>query len=422
MKRALGSMRRLFRRRRRPGSSEQEWLRLILLVRRLQRGQFAFTQRLDEIRTLTAALGSFRSDLNALHEQLGAAHESAGELERSLAERMQRLDCMPDPAAGHAAIVQRLASLDAVAARLETIAGQVPAAQGTHELGALLERFSDLAARFEGVQAAERTVGGQEELAQLYERILELAEELAHKPPVDLSDSAFAREAGARMARMSHQLENLESSLQDLAESTGAATHKDTLARLEKLAVRLDRRSAGPGTAKEMTALLNRFEALANRMEQVPAHVPGPVPESRPAGPDPETVRALEELRVSFLCEQDARRRFEAELETARERLRASELARVELDTRHTAELAQMADHVGRQLQRVEEDLKKKKRGLAELTQQNIALQNEVARLGGAAVSAGSAPQAPLPRSSSGPLSQLMRAEPAAEPPPDPEG
>ncbi len=411
-------MRRLFRRRRAPGPSEQEWLRLILLVRRLQRGQLTFAQRLDEIRTLTSALGSFRSDLGAMHEQLGAARESAGELERGLSERLQNLDALPDPGAERAALDQRLASLDAVAARLETLAGQAPAAHG-HELGAVLERFDDLAARFESVQAAERSVGGQEELAQLYERILELAEGQSRRPAVDLSDSAFAREAGARLARMGEQLENLEGALQELAASTGASKHKQTLARIEKLAVRLERRSAGPGAAKEMTALLNRFEALANRLEQTPAALSELPSESSPSGPDPETTRALEEVRVALLCEQESRRRFEAELESAREKLRSSELARVELDTRHTAELAQMADHVGRQLQRVEEDLKKKKRGLAELTQQNIALQNELARVqSGTAASSGPEPQAPLPRTSTGPLSQLMRAESPSETPP----
>jgi hypothetical protein len=218
---------------------------------------------------------------------------------------------------------------------------------------------------------------------------------------------------------MGNQLEGLEASLEELAESTGAAKHKETLARIEKLAVRLERRSSGPGAAKEMTALLNRFEALANRMEQAPAPLPELPPESRSSGPDAEMTRALEELRVNLLCEQESRRRFEADLETAREKLRASELARVELDTRHTSELAQMADHIGRQLQRVEEDLKKKKRGMAELTQQNIALQSELARVqGGSTASSGSEPQAPLPRASTGPLSQLMRAEPPSEVPP----
>jgi hypothetical protein len=63
-----------------------------------------------------------------------------------------------------------------------------------------------------------------------------------------------------------------------------------------------------------------------------------------------------------------------------------------------------MADHVGRQLQRVEDDLKKKKRGLAELTQQNIALQNQLARLQnetGAATADPAEPPPPLPRGSS---------------------
>jgi chromosome segregation ATPase len=406
MKRTFGSLRRLLRGRRAPNPSEQEWLRLILLVRRLQRGQLAFAERLDEMRTLSAALGSFRSDLGTLQEQLGAARESAGELEQGLGERLRKL---PDPGAEHAALDRRVGALDAITARLETLAGQAPGAPV--ELGTVLARLSELAARFEGAQAAERAVGGQDELARLYERMLELAEDLARRPPpADLSDSAFARDAGACLARTAVQLEKLETSLQELATSTGADAHRETLERIEVLATRLERRSVGPGAAKELTALLNRFEKLANRMEQAPVALPELPPETVGGGPDPETARALEELRVGLLCEQESRRRVEEELESTREKLRASELARVELDTRHTAELAQMADHVGRQLHRVEEDLKKKKRGLAELTQQNIALQAEVARFQGGAKAGAGEPPAALPRAGGGALSQLMQA------------
>jgi hypothetical protein len=401
----------MLRRRRAPSPREQEWLRLILLVRRLQHGQLAFAQRLDEIRALTAALGSFRSDVGALHEQLGAARMSAGELERGLFERLKSLDALTAVGDQSAALDRRIGSLDALAARLETLAAQVSSNQGGHELDRVLARFGELAARFEAVQAAERSVGGQDELAQLYDRIQELAEGLARKPaPVDLSDSAFAREAGASLARMGAQLDTLGEAVRELTTTSSAKAHGETLAQIERLAARLERRSVGPGAAKELTALLNRFEKLAQQIEQAPA-VHGAHPSQAGASaPDAETMRALEELRVAALCEQESRRRVEGELEAAREKLRASELARVELDTRHTAELAQMADHVGRQLQRVEDDLKKKKRGLAELTQQNIELQNQLTRLQATApTGATSEPAPPLPRGGSASLSQLMQ-------------
>jgi len=418
LKRAFGSLRRVFRRRRAPSPREQEWLRLILLVRRLQHGQLAFVQRLDEIRTLTAVLGSFRSDVEAMHEQLGAARMSAGELERGLSERLKRLDGLPDPSAERALLDQRLATLDGLAARLETIASQAPASSPAAELDTVLARFDGLATRFEGVQAAERAVGGQEELAQLYDRILELAEDLARKPaPVDLSDSAFAREAGARLAHMAVQLDSLGEAVEELATTSSAKANGETLAQIERLAARLERRSVGPGAAKELTGLLNRFERLAYRMEQAPAALPGQAHERVASAPDADTARALEELRVAVLCEQESRRRVEAELDASREKLRASELARVELDTRHTAELAQMADHVGRQLQRVEDDLKKKKRGLAELTQQNIELQNQLARLQGRPSAALDPPPA-LPRGGSVPVSPLMQPGESSGTPP----
>ena len=401
MKRAFGSLRRMFRRRRAPRPPEQEWLRLILLVRRLQHGQLAFAQRFDEIRALAAALGSFRSDVGALHEQIGAARLSAGELERGLHERLRSVKGTEDE---RAALDRRIGNLDALAARLETLATQAPSAQIGPELDAMLSRFGELAARFEAVQAAERQVGGQEELAHLYDRILELAEGLAQKPPaVDLSDSAFAREAGARLVRISVQLEKVNAALEELTKSSSAAAHGETLTQIELLATRLERRSTGPGAAKELTAVLNRFEALASRMERAPAASPALPGAMGASSQDVEALRAIEELRVSLMCEQESRRRIEGELEASREKLRASELARVELDTRHTAELAQMADHVGRQLQRVEDDLKKKKRGLAELTQQNIELQTQLARLTGMAVpGAIPEPPAPLPRGGPG--------------------
>jgi hypothetical protein len=81
-----------------------------------------------------------------------------------------------------------------------------------------------------------------------------------------------------------------------------------------------------------------------------------------------------------------------------------------------------MADHVGRQLQRVEDELRKKKRGLAELTRQNIELQLELSRSPGAArpepppaVPPGAA-QALAPLMQVGPEEQGEAAEPLENP------
>src|SRR5262245_8743110 len=106
-----GWLRRLFRRRRAPRPGEQEWLRLILLVRKLQSSQYAFVQRLDEIRALTGALTTFRSDFSALHEQLSAARESAGELERGLSERLNHLEPLHEPDRERAVFDQRIQRL-----------------------------------------------------------------------------------------------------------------------------------------------------------------------------------------------------------------------------------------------------------------------------------------------------------------------
>lgn len=422
LKRALGVLRKLVRRGRAPGPSEHQWLRLILLVRRLQHGQFAFAQRLDEIRVLTGQLGSFRSDFSALHEQLASARETAGELERGLAERLGKLDALPDPEAERAALEQRLAALDALAGRLERLAGQAPVeVLPTDEVGALLAQLDELAGRFEASAAAERSAGGQNELAQLYERIQELADGLASSGGAAQDAAPFAPASDEALASISAQLAHLEGALEELIANAGLANHDETLTRLERLEQRLERRLEKRGPARgaasaapeELIPLVARLEELTLRLEQSPATLPELPDESLVS--EGVSARDLEELRIQLACEQESRRRVDSELESSRERLRSSELARVELETRHTTEMAQMADHVARQLQRVEDDLKKKKRGLAELTQQNLALQNRLSLLQGTSVPV-NPPEPPPALPSSAP-----KTTPAPQPAPEPE-
>ena len=411
LKRVLASLRRLVRRQRVPTPSEQEWLRLILLVRKLQHGQLAFVQRLDEIRALTGVVGSFRSDMGALHEQLDAARLTAGELERGLSERMEKIDALPDPAGERADVDRRLAHMDGFAARLERLAAQTPHASApSPELEAVLARFGELAARIESAHEVERRVGGQDELARLYARIQELAESVGRAPRAGATDgegtTGVSTELGEHVARFGEQLETLDCSLEALGAGDSLQVLGDTLARLEKLARRFEKKSgelrASAMTSGELAALLARFEALADRLEQLPSMLPELPADALAQRPlDAEGARELEALRAAVLFEQESRRQTDDELRASKEKLRSSELARVELETRHATELTQMADHVQRQLQRVEDDLKKKKRGLSELTQQNIALQNEIARLQAAGGASAAEPPAPLPSSTS---------------------
>lgn len=427
-KRVLGSLRRLVRRRRAPNPSQQEWLRLILLVRRLQHGQLAFVQRLDEIRALTGVMGSFRSDFGALHEQLGAARLSAGELERGLSERLGRLDGLPDPVAERADVDRRLARLDGLAGRLETLALQAPArnSQASLEQEALLARLGEIATQLEATRESERAVGGQDELARLYERIQELAESLSAGPRGgapggdEAADRALSEattaELAAHVERLGEQLETLDCTVQSLGTGDSLQLLGETLTRLEKLARRFERKSgelrAGALASGELAALLARFETLAERLEQAPVALPELPPDAFAGGLDAEgTQRELEGLRAAILCEQESRRKGDDELANLREKLRASELARMELETRHATEMTQMADHVQRQLQRVEDDLKKKKRGLAELTQQNIVLQTQLTRLQGNAA----APEPPPALPSSTTISRRKSEKPAPE-------
>ncbi len=366
MKRVSAALRRLIRRKRVPRAGEQEWLRLILLVRKLQHGQLAFVQRLDDVRALTGSMGSFRADFAELHEQLGAARDSAGALEHGLAERLAKLDGLPDPEAERADVDRRLARLDGLAARLESVAAQAP-------LGA----------------------------------------------------AAASGELREHVTRLGEHLESLDCALEALGTGDSQQVLGDTLARLEQLSQRLEKKSgelrAGALASGEMAALLARFEALAERLEQAPAALPELPAETTGGTLDLATAsRELNGLHAALLCEQESRQRSEDELAELKERLRASELARVELETRHATELTEMADHVQRQLARVEDDLKKKKRGLAELTQQNIALQNQLAQLQSTGPvpnkpSQPAEPAAPLPRGGGETLARLMKPDARAE-------
>lgn len=416
MRRVYGSFRHLLRRLT-PGPGEQQWLRLVLLVRRLQRGQLAFAERLDEIRTLSGVVGAFRSDFGALHEQLGAARVSAAELERGLAEGLGKLSALPDPHVERAALDQRLGAFDASLARLERLAGQAPAeAPIVGELKGLLAHLGELAARFESVSEAERATGGQDELARLYERIQDLAEGMATSRQG--GEAQPEPDPFETLERFGEQIAQLSEAVEALAPNENASSQDEALARLERLAERLNprtRRGAAPsaaGAPEELQPLLERFESVAQRLEQAQGALPELPPDTMLG--DAGSARELEELHVQLLGEQEARRQVEEQLATLRDRLRASELARVELETRHTTEMADMADHVGRQLQRVEDDLKKKKRGLSELTQQNIQLQNRLGQLQLELEARTTAEPPPaLPR---GPRANVRPAPPAGEP------
>lgn len=408
LKRAFGPLRRLFRRRRSP--SEQEWLRLILLVRRMQRGQLAVASRLDEVRELTGVVGSFRTDFGTLHDQLAQARTAAEALERGLAERLGVLANLPDAGEERAMLERRIVTLDRLAGRLEAIAAKAPGAHTIAlELADQVQRLNELATRIESAAAAQGTQG-QDALARLHERIQELAEGLARAEPAPPAvppppPAPFPmEELDQRFMMLGEQLGDVHAEVRKLGPQPDAHLQENMLARLERLATRLEKsgRGRGAGVApEELEPLLERVAELTARLDGSAAAWPvGP----GGASAGSEVAQELEELRVQVTYEQETRHATEAELTALRERLRASELAKVELETRHATELTQMADHVSRQIQRLEDDLKKKKRGLSELTQQNIQLQNQLARLtGGTPGPSPAEPPAPLPRSARDP-------------------
>jgi chromosome segregation ATPase len=420
-KRAFGALRRWLRGRRAPRPKDQEWLRLILLVRKLQHHQLAFVQRFDEIRALTGALGSFKSDFGALHEQLGAARITAAELESGLASGLDKLQALPDPKAEHAELDRRIANLDGLSQRLETLAAATPGELPfSAELGTVLAELKSLASRMESAQREERNAGGQTELAQLYERMQELAEGLAQGAQPDAG-------ADARQERFEEQLARLENTLAALSNGTlatgddGAETiTPGPIERLEALASRLEGRGGGDDAAPALAGVLARFEELAQRLESLPNSLPELPPSGANLAEHQALTQQFTELRAAYEAVEDSRLRLGRELEALKAQLRASELARMELENKHATELSQVADHAQRQIARLEDDIKKKKRGLSELTQRNIDIQNENGKLKAELAAQDESPPAVRPRAGGQAISSLMTLDspPPAAPPP----
>jgi DNA repair exonuclease SbcCD ATPase subunit len=268
----LALLRRFFRRRGVSRPSQQEWLRLILLVRKLQRSHLVFLQRFEDVRSLSATITSFRGSFGALEERLGQAHGSLDLIQESLVRTLQRVEPLANLRAEGAGFDEMLGRLEGLAQHLGELTRTLP------------------------VESS---------------RASELGETLVH--------------------------------LQDLA---------------------------------------GFIESVATRFEgQLAGQLPMPAAEASP---------------VPVVGTDDA--------QALRASLRAAELQRAQLETKHAEELAQVADHAQRRLQRIEEELRSKKRGLSELTQQNIALQGQVSKL--ETELSARAKQAGTPLSS---LSKLMR-------------
>jgi hypothetical protein len=287
----LGSLRRLLRWRRRRVSrpSQQQWLELILALRKLQQGQLALLQRFDAVRALPGTLASLRSGVGGLHDQLRGAREALSGLELGLSEGLRRTG-----------------PVEAVPARPP---GPDPELQGQ------LSRLADIVGRLEDLPATPAPLEPGAQLEPLYARLQDLVERLEHNE----------------------------------------------------------------GLQPEATLTL----------------APASSPERRSELPE-----ELDRLAAELAAERENALRVSAELAELRERLRSSELARAELEARHMGEMTQLADHAQSQVRRLEDELLKKRRGLAALTEENIQLQNALAELrqqsqaGGPAPAAGPEPPA----------------------------
>jgi len=346
----MGSLRRLLGRGRAPRPKEQEWLRLILLVRKLQRSQFAFFQRFDEVRDLNGTLASFRNDFGAFQAQLSQSQEVLGRLEQGLERGLDRIELPVMAARVGGALDVRLARLDALARNLREIAAAPVDTPLAAEMGATLAYLQELVGSFESL--ARRIEGAA-----------------SAEPPKRVEPGTTL--AGRALGETSQAAERQASEM-------GA-----TLAYLQELVA--------------------SFGALAERFEG--ASLPVPEPEVAPVEPGPAQPDWSSPDRAGV----------EAELASLRERLRQAELHQAELEAKHALELTQVADLAQSRAQRVEQDLKTKKRGLADLTQQNLALQAEIARLKTEVAEGTLGPPPPIPvaqsSSSRSVLADLMSTE-----------
>jgi DNA repair exonuclease SbcCD ATPase subunit len=148
------------------------------------------------------------------------------------------------------------------------------------------------------------------------------------------------------------------------------------VARLEAVAQHLGElgaEAANDPRGEELEATLAFLQELGTSLEAIAGRLSAAEPPVPPVPPAAESPAEREPTPVEPADE--------GELVRLREALRAAELTRHELESKHAQQLTEVADHGRAAARRLEDDLKKKKRGLAELTQQNIALQNEVARL-----------------------------------------
>ncbi len=131
-----------------------------------------------------------------------------------------------------------------------------------------------------------------------------------------------------------------------------------------------------------LKTLLIRIDQLGlEQLERIGQLVAASRADPGSAARQAELEAELETLKNEHTCEREALRRANAEVTALGERLRASELARVEFEAKHTSELSQIADHARHQIERLEDELKKRKRGLSALTEQNIQLQTALDEL-----------------------------------------
>ncbi len=246
----------------------------------------------ERVRTLAKALEQFavRGDRNQ-PDLYTTVEERLDEISRAIAASAAR---------AHAPSFDN-SVLDRIEARISSLAKQLDEVVQDQPGGMIVERLNGLSERVEEV--ARRIEVPEQVVSRLAGHLSRISERIDTAPAQQETDLLF-QGFDSRFARLSELVERR----QEDAILHGQALFQDLERRLEEVAERLDRQSAGYGESGIMSAMEDRFAELAariersgntsalrsleERLEDISGRLQNAIPESPHV--DPEVFRSLE--------------------------------------------------------------------------------------------------------------------------------
>jgi len=341
---------------------EREWRRrLILAGKKLQHVYQSLSQDIAEVRRLGHGITDVRPDIDRLEEELKVSRAQMESFEKGILE----------------GLVERMREHE------EVIRGGIERMSAPN--AQLQDVLADLVTDIQSTELTRQLELLQTEVTTLREERTQMA---ADRGRMQARLESHENDRGD-MVLMGQRLEARVAELESMLRETERGRSGDRERHAFELAQMQEKHA---GSLRKMSEAQDRsLGDLRKQLEEW--HTAYGLLKEKAVHAVTETKRATDG-KVGELEEHIGilRREHEHELQrfaqaqeksTAdlRERLRIAEMARAESEARHTTEMAQFADHTRAQITRLEADLKKKKRGLAALTEQNIQLQQQVARL-----------------------------------------